>query len=289
VNRANEYRKIVDVAPLTSHSAIVEAAQNHADYYVLNRGVAGAWTNGPHGEVAGYPGFTGTDVSARLDFAGYLGESSGEVMHYIGDPTISVDGWMATVYHRLPIIDPNRKHAGYALNTQPGVDAMDFGAGPAATGVWMSATPYPLAYPVDGQTNIPVGWSGLEIPNPLPPGVSTPVGYPFTIQGVNGTLFVEWAEMRDGSGNLVPTHPNPTAECGPRNCYTLIPVSPLAQNTTYTVSARGTIALIPFDLSWSFTTESGYTVMSSQAEPVTEQVIGPPEYNPLAAPAEKGE
>lgn len=253
--RLNGYRDLVGIVPLRLHTAAVNAAQNHAQYHMLNHGDPGAWTYGPHGEVEGKPGYTGRWPSDRLQAAGYPWFGGAEVMHYLGDPLASVDDWIAAVYHRVIALDPGDHYVGYGhgRDAHTAVDVMDFGSGPIAAGRWSPAQPYPQAYPADGQTGVPRAWNANESPDPLPPGATRPVGYPFTLQGVRGTLAVTWAEMRDGNGNAVAVHPNPP-DCATFNCYAAIAVSPLQPNMTYTVHVVGTVGGVAFDRTWHFTT-----------------------------------
>ena len=180
-----------------------------------------------------------------------------EVMHYIGDLILSKDGWMSTVYHRVISMYPYARYVGYGngKNKDLAVDVLDFDFGPTAVGVWLLASSYPQTYPVDGQSDIPIQWYGNEYPDPLPPGATRPVGYPFTLQGVNGTLVVDWVELHTNTGRLVSIHPNPS-ECQAFNCYGVIAVKPLEPDTTYIVSARGSVGGLPFDRNWTFTTQS---------------------------------
>lgn len=256
IDRANVYRARIGVIPLQPHAAIVASTQNHADYFLLNVADTSAWTYGPHGEVDGKPGFTGRWPGDRMKAAGYPWFGGSEVMHYIGEPMAAVDGWMSTIYHRVISLDPGAHYTGYGYgrNAQgAAVDVMDFGSGPTDTGVWSAAQPYPLAYPANGQTDVPYSWGGGESPDPLPPGAAHPVGYPFTLQGVKGTLQVSAAQLRDAAGAVVPTHPSP-ADCSSFNCYALIAVSPLRANATYTVQASGTVGGVPFSRTWTFST-----------------------------------
>jgi hypothetical protein len=94
-----------------------------------------------------------------------------------------------------------------------------------------------------------------ETPSYLPPGASFPVGYPITIQPINGqTLTVSQAELHDGNGAAMSVHPNP-ANCG-TTCYALIPTTGLHPATTYTVHIAGNVDGIAFDKTWSFTTKT---------------------------------
>lgn len=267
IARANEYRQQVGLAPLQSHAAIGTAAQNHANYYVTNAHDPAAQTYGPHGEVAGKPQFTGQWPSDRLKAANYPWFGGAEIIHFRGDAITSVDGWMATVYHRFPLLDPGAHYAGYAQARKDNsvIDVMDFGGGPTATGVWLPANPYPLAYPANGQTEVPVSWDGGEVPNPLPPGTPGPVGYPFTLQPIGGKLKVDRAELRTAAGAVVAVHPNP-ADCASGSCYTLIAVSPLQPRTEYIVDAAGNVDGVPFQQQWRFTTGDS-SVVAATAPP----------------------
>jgi uncharacterized protein YkwD len=263
VDRANQFRAAAGVGPLLLHPAIVTATEAHAQYHVLNVGDDAAWTYGPHGEVEGKPGFTGRWPSDRIQAAGFLWWGGSEIMHYVGDPLSAVDGWMATIFHRVILLDDRMHYAGYGAR-RPGhtaVDVMDFGGGPINSGLWTGAVPYPLAYPAHGQTGVPPLWDGGESPDPLPPGASRPVGYPFTLQGVGGSLTVTVAILRMAGGELVPVHPNP-ADCAAFNCYALIPIAPLQAGTGYFVEAAGSVGGVPFHRSFAFTTAPA----SSQAE-----------------------
>ncbi len=279
LDRLNVYRVRAGVIALRLHLAIVAAAQNHANYHMLNYADASAWTNGPHGEVPGKPGFTGAGPWDRIVAAGYPSDypwwAGSEVMHFIGDPIASVDGWMATIYHRVIPLDPGALYTGYGngKNAFTAVDVMDFGGGPTSSGIWSSALPFPLAYPADGQTGVPTSWGGGESPDPLPPGASRPVGYPFTLQGVGGTLQVTSAVMRDGANQVVAVHPNPPA-CPAFNCYALIALAPLQPNMAYTVQAQGNVGGIPFSRSWTFATGIGAMA------PLDQRTIGPPVFQP---------
>jgi hypothetical protein len=178
-----------------------------------------------------------------------------EVMHFIGDPIASVDGWMWSVPHRVLSLDPGARFTGYGYgkNQQTAVDVMDFGGGPAPSGMWLSAVPYPLAYPGDGQTGVPTAIGAGQAADVSQPDAPHATGYPFTLQGVGGTIQVTVAEMRDSSGQLVAVEPNP-ADCAAFNCFALIAVAPLQPNTTYTVQAQGNVGGIPFNRMWTFTT-----------------------------------
>jgi len=258
LTQANRYRTVLGLPPLELHPAVVAAAQHHADYFLLNYRNQAAQEFGAHGEVAGQGGFTGKWPSDRIKVTGYPYFGGAEVMAFTGDPADSVDQWMATIYHRLILIDPNARYTGYGYGSrydsdkqqQVAVDVMDFGGIP--DNPQTAVKPYPLAYPADGQSGIPTYWDGGEAPDPLPAGASRPVGYPFTLQGVNGSLRVDYAQLRDATGQPVTVHLSP-ADCK-GSCYALIAVNPLRANSSYSVQVRGAIADLPFDRTWRFST-----------------------------------
>ena len=264
IEHVNTYRALVGAIPLLPHPAIMTAAQNHAAYYMTNHADASAEIYSAHGEVNGKPGYTGKWPSDRIKATGFPWPGGAEVMHFVGAPISSVDGWMATIFHRLLLLDPNAHYAGYGSdkNANVAVDVLDLGAGPIDAGVWSSAVPYPLAYPFDGQTNVPPSWSGGESPDPLPPGAQRPVGYPFTLQGIGGTVHIDTIELRTAAGQTVSVHPNPT-DCATFHCYAVIAVAPLQPNTEYVVEASGNVAGVAFHQQWHFTTGAAVAVEGS--------------------------
>ena len=106
LDRINFYRTLARAPRLQPHPALLQAPQNHASYYLLNYADADAMAYGPHGEVVGKPGYTGRASWDRATAAGYRWHAGWEVMHFEDDPVRSVDGWTATVFHRVVILDP---------------------------------------------------------------------------------------------------------------------------------------------------------------------------------------
>jgi hypothetical protein len=251
LDRLNFYRTLAHSPPIRLHPTLAAAAQHHANYFLLNDNDPSAWPYGPHGEVAGKPEYTGRTSGDRAVAAGYTWRAGWEVMGYVDDPTISIDGWMATIFHRTIILDPYLEYMGYGhgRSSLGQVDVVDLGHGPLDTADRTQV----IVFPAAGQTDVPVAWLGGEIPDPLPPGTTYPVGYPITIQPIAYvSLTVTQAELRDDQDVPVAIYPNP-ANCGTA-CYALVAVKPLQLGTTYTVHVTGTVDGVPFDKSWAFTT-----------------------------------
>ncbi len=248
--RVNAYRALAGVRSLALDPALITAAQRHADYDLLNAPDVSAWEFGPHGEVAGKPGFSGTWPGDRAVAAGYAGSAGWEVISHFDDPERAVDGLMATVFHRVNILTATHAHLGYGHgeNATEAVDVLDFGRGASEP----AGPPGVALYPGPDQREVPLYGAG-ETPSPLPPGAAYPIGYPVTIQPLVGTtLTVSAAELRDPGGTLVPLYPSPP-DCA-RSCYALLPVSGLRAGTTYTAHVAGALDGVEFDTTWSFTT-----------------------------------
>jgi hypothetical protein len=250
LNRINYYRQLAGVPLLQLHPALTTAAQNHANYDVLNHGDSSAWAAGPHGEVVGKPGFTGESSGARALATGYPWAAGWEVMNYFDDPTISDDDLMNSVYHRVGMLIWTHQYLGYGhgRSAVEAVDVLDFGR--SATEPISPANV--LVFPPDQQSDIPI-YGASETPDPVPPNGHYPIGYPITLQpAYAATLTVDSAELRDSAGTLIGVYPNPSS-CA-NACYALIPVNPLRYSTTYIAHVRGQVDNVAFDKTWAFTT-----------------------------------
>lgn len=255
LERINQYRVLAGVPRVELHPALLAAAQHHAAYDLLNYGNQAAWIYGPHGEVSGKPGFTGKMPGDRAIAAGYLWAAGWEVMDYFDDPLRTVDGLMATVFHRVNILTPTHAYAGYGHGRSVAemVDVIDFGAGSTN----LVGAPDVAVFPANNQSDVPL-YGASETPSPLPPGASYPVGYPITLQPIFGAaLTVTQAELRDGNGAAIAVYPNPP-DCG-TGCYALIPTAGLKPATTYSVHVAGSVDSTPFQKTWSFTTTACQT------------------------------
>ncbi|MSP92478.1 MAG: CAP domain-containing protein [Myxococcales bacterium] len=169
VDLLNTLRAHVGVLAIKGDSALRQAAQAHAAFYGVHASKYKAKGVSPHDEDASFgDGFTGTTLPQRLSAAGYSGAPGPEIMAFTGSPSGAVQGWLDTVYHRLPLIDPRSSAVGYGQSTKGAAcEVMDFGAG----------APVPatiVVYPWPGQAGVPASWNGLEGPQPPKP----PQGYP---------------------------------------------------------------------------------------------------------------
>jgi len=167
-------------------------------------------------------------------------------MDFVASPRAAIDGWMATTYHRAPLLEYAR-FAGYGRAAGPiAVDVMTFG------GVNAVAADAPfLVWPYDGMTAVPTQFFG-EIPDPLPPGTdrSAGIGYPITLHGVREPRFVSFT-LLDEHGVAVPTVQG--VDPAGRN-WQQFPLRPLRSGVMYQVRTTVSNGGGPKPLAWTFTT-----------------------------------
>jgi hypothetical protein len=259
--RVNGLRRVAGLEPVVLDESLSRGCQQHARYLLVNRGHPSTRGLGGHEETSGLPGYTdeGRRAAAQSCIAfrtSLLG---------------AVDTWMATLYHRIPILRPTLKRIG--MGYESGIAVMDVVSGVDGE------EERPIAFPADGQSEVPLLFPN-EIPDPIPAGASHPAGYPITLQ------FPTWgpevagvrAELTDGSGRRVTfhlSHPESPA-CGfpQQNTVCLIPAQPLAPATTYRVTVAASYDGKELRRSWSFRTEGG-SVASQRPGGSGEPVAGP--------------
>jgi uncharacterized protein YkwD len=106
VNRA---RKIAGLSAVVLDDKLSGPCQKHADYVARNLDHPKVQGLGIHDEEATLPGATPEGAKA----------GKAAVIAIISEPADSVAGWMATLYHRLPILEPGLKRVGYGQTQHP--------------------------------------------------------------------------------------------------------------------------------------------------------------------------
>ena len=231
--RTNCFRNLMGLEPAVLHPILDAASQAHSDYMQTNDVLS-------HSEEPAQPGYTGDAVWDRIESAGYPlegGRSWAEIISWGYTAADAVDGWVQTVYHRIPFTTPYIVEVGFGQ-----------------TGSYSSMTfvsPYPngsrtaVVYPIDGQRNVPIDFdSDTEWPDPAPShGV---VGYPVTVtvasnDAVDGNnyygLYLLDATLVDESGaeiDCIVADPSEDEWLG--NTAFMLPKAPLSRNTTYTAT-----------------------------------------------------
>lgn len=229
--------------------AIQKGTNAHANYMQLNGGLT-------HTETSGKPGFTGVNFWDRMKAAGFSGPGYAmfEVIHSLGDghgAILGPDGWINTLYHRIPFVSFGAKGYGFGNNSGKWA-TIDFSSG--------GATPSPTAistWPVDGDTGVYTTFRcASEIPNPIPG--ATYAGYPVSITG-GGALNVSAHTIEGPSGavdHVFITKATDGAGLVPDSQVYLIAKTPLAKSTKYHVHVTGTVSGSPFTADFVFTTGS---------------------------------
>jgi uncharacterized protein YkwD len=247
--RINTYRLWLGLEPLQMNASLMQAAQSHADYYELNSSTMAGM--GLHNQVEGNPGFTGATMSDRARAFGYEG-SINENIGLSGSLLATVDWSIATINHRLTLIDPRYTDIGFGTINNGGtrIEVIKLGA-PS----WSHEfEPEWVAWPTDGTTGIGLEYLG-SAPSPFR-SVPYPVGYPITLKyGGPGEVHFHHAELR-ANGSVVTALTGKGSGWLTRDTMMILAIDPLQPNTHYEVVVEATAGGNDVTLSWSFQTGS---------------------------------
>jgi len=225
----NHYRQVAGVGPVRLDAKLSKGCMEHAEYMKLNRGTPAMEGLAAHNQDPSRPGAT---------LAGAACGKAADLFPGVSDLGAAVDGWMAGLYHRRPILAPTLETIGFGYAKLPDgtfMAALMFVDGNGTSG-------WPVAYPAKDQTGIPLEFAH-EIPNPIPGGGAG--GYPITLQfppfdavtGVTATLV-------DATGAAVPFHlstpERPATSFGQYGVICLIPKQRLRAETQYTATIKAT-------------------------------------------------
>jgi tetratricopeptide (TPR) repeat protein len=253
MDKVNTYRSEVGVPPLTEDSAVAEGAEAHAYYYLFNFGRPQVQGLSIHTEDPSLPGFSGESSIVRDRHFGYGGTRGGEVIDQIGTPEGSVQVWIDSVYHRFPLLARETSVAGYG-RAELGITnlaILDLGIGDPGSGD-------AIVYPRPDQTDVPGAFHRGEVPDPVPPEGSYPVGYPVTLQvGAAQTLSVSSGRLIGPDGKDVPSYTLKPGSSGLTSSeWALLAKQPLAAGARYTVEVNSQVSGQDLSKRWSFTVAS---------------------------------
>ncbi len=245
----NRYRSWLGLEPMAINPALQTAAESHADYYRLNYGDPNLAGMGLHRETPGQPGFTGETMSDRAQAQGYEG-SVNENAGLSGSMIYSLEWFMGTINHRLPIIDPRYTDVGLATVNDGDIvfEVIMFGMPEYRE----YSEPEWVIWPPDGTTGVGLSFWG-ESPSPFP-GATFPTGLPITMSfhGPGGITLDSWSIRAEGSE--IPSFGSVGSGFLSGRAALITAAEPLDYGVTYTVSASGVAGGEPFDRTWSFTT-----------------------------------
>ena len=121
----------------------------------------------PHTQRSNLPGASAAGAACAKAADLFLG---------VSDLGVAIDAWMAGMYHRRPMLDPQLERIGVGYARLPDgmlTAALRFENATRRGGGW------PVAYPADKQTDVPLDY-GAEFPNPIPNHGTG--GYAITLQ-----------------------------------------------------------------------------------------------------------
>jgi Flp pilus assembly protein TadD len=247
----NKARTAAHLTPARLDAQIVEGATSHAYWWIFNLALPQVKGLGIHHEVPATPGFTGVNMRDRASHFGFGRASMAEDITHRGDPSGAIADWVNSVFHRFPLMRADMDAIGFgtgAVGILP-IEVMDISYRDV-----LGDPRQMVAYPAEGQKEVPVAFFGNEIPDPVPTGGAYPTGYPITL---NFNPFVRasvsgWY-ISDPSGTHLDAYVNnPGADS--ENVLSLLPKKQLKSLTTYTVHVAGSIDGTAFNRDWSFTT-----------------------------------
>ncbi len=273
---------------LVSQSALLDkSATNHGNYVAqLNNSDLVTYYSQPHIETAGMPGFTGVSVIDRAVNTGYA--TTGQNFHVIeseslgvysissdGKTTISESGMgfyemrnqLATVRHMAALMGPYRE-IGFGTPRLMSVayPGSVFGGVVADLGFVTDQqfTQDLVSFPCDGVTDVSASFNG-ESPNPLAgTNLKFPLGTPIMFAAASGAdgvtmpkpkIIIKTATVT-GSGKTYSTadgtlYVHTVAD----NSVFLLPTTPLANSTSYTVNATVSVNGVDSTRTFTFTTD----------------------------------
>lgn len=236
---ANLYRAGLDLPALTRDAELSADCLRHALYMDRNNQTG-------HPEDPSLPGY-----SAKGHAAGMA-----SVIAYTA-PKRSVDMWMDSFLHRIPIITPVGDRAGVGWNAGKAVTSalLDTRRGADAS----RGRDAELHWPPDGMIGVPTSMS-REQPNPTPYPSSDQAGYPVTctfhantrVTQSKGTLFQGGAEVPVFFSS--PDQPTRHGQGMQQNTIALIPEKNLSSGKLHRVELSATVNGQPWTATWVFTT-----------------------------------
>ncbi|TDF66472.1 CAP domain-containing protein [Cupriavidus sp. L7L] len=266
---ANYRREQVGLPPLAARDPLNTVAQNHTAYMLANATLT-------HDEVSGKPGYTGATPNERIQ-AAYPTNATAEVVAganrwtSVANANLSMTPKDALVsdlinapFHRAALLGSyGSAGSGFAESVGPngsGTSASYYQTIDLADASKGGSDNQMVAYPFNGQADVPASWVNSESPNPAPGYEGKTVGYPVSLQAINTSLQFDADNfaITDAQGASVNCLKVDSRSSGlssaARGLAICTPVAPLASGQRYNVRVTGRLGSQPVDLAWSFTT-----------------------------------
>lgn len=264
VAQINAYRAQAGLPPIQLDEKQSIGCMAHARYMVLNRDSEALAGLNLHTERPDIPGYTPDGASCA---------QSADLAPSISSLSVAIDEFMASLYHRRPILNP-------------GLGSIAIGYAPLPDGSIAAAImfinkdffePRAVFYPADGQSNVPLAF-GKEFPDPVPPEGGG--GYPIRLQFLAfDTVTSVHATLTDAAGHDVPfslSDPEHPATSFPQyGVVCLIPKETLLPGSSYHASVDAKWRGAPVHKEVRFSTLTPRPVEAAD-EAALEQAIGVP-------------
>lgn len=242
----NQARKAAGLPEVKLSAELSLGCRNHSRYLVVNKG---------NPKIAGLKAHEESKDLKEYSEAGAKAAKA-SVIHFV-PPSAAIHGWLASFYHRVPLLQPGLTEVGVGFHNE-GTDwacCID-----CITGTKNGQNNQPVVYyPADGQIDVPLEFGG-EIPDPLPAGHKGPAGFPLTITFTQqqNIRMVEF-KLRDSQQADVPvylsTPEKPATSWEQWNSVCVFPQKPLAKGKTYEAELTCLMDRKPYKQTWKFTTE----------------------------------
>ncbi|MGE3765991.1 MAG: CAP domain-containing protein [Kofleriaceae bacterium] len=261
--RVNEYRAAAGLSAVRVDPVLSKGCMEHARYMLLNKGTAAMVGLEAHTQRPDLPGATP---------AGAKCGKAADLFPGVADLGTAIDGWMAGIYHRRPVLDPGLQTIGIGYAALPDgtlMAALMFGASKESKG-------WPVQYPAAGQSGVPLEYAN-EVPNPIPNQGTG--GYPITLQFPPFDAVTNVTATLVEGKTKIPFHlsdpEHPATSFGQYGVVSVIPKRQLAPERTYTVSIQATWKGATKTWRWSFTT-LGLRALDAADESALVAAVGVP-------------
>lgn len=264
VAQINAYRAQAGLPPIRLDEKQSIGCMDHAKYMVRNRGSEAVAGLNLHTESPDVPGYTA---------AGAACAQSADLAPSISSLSVAIDEFMASLYHRRPILSPGLGSIAIGYAALPDGNL-------AAALMFVNKDffePRTVFYPADGQSNVPLAF-GKEFPDPVPPEGGG--GYPITLQfPAFDALTSVHATLTDAAGHDVPFYlsdPKHPATSFPQyGVVCLIPKETLLPGSSYHASIDAKWRGAPMHKEVRFSTLTPQPVEADD-EAALERAIGVP-------------
>ena len=106
----NHYRQIAGLTPVKLDRQLSAGCMEHANYMVQNQGTDAMAGLNPHTQRSNLPGASAAGAACAKAADLFLG---------VSDLGVAIDEWMAGMYHRRPMLDPNLERIGIGYARLP--------------------------------------------------------------------------------------------------------------------------------------------------------------------------